>query len=150
MLFLLFQIDQSRYALDARKVVEVLPLISLMQIPQAPSGVAGMFNYRGAPVPAIDLSQLVLGRPARRRLHTRIVLVNYPDQDGGLHLLGLIAERATETQRREPSDFVASGVTVPFQGAVATDARGLTQWIDVEQLLPPAVRGLLFQQPIAQ
>ncbi|MFI4914162.1 MAG: chemotaxis protein CheW [Steroidobacterales bacterium] len=148
MLFLLFQLDQSRYALDARKVVEVLPLVNLMKLPQAPPGVAGIVNYRGVPVPALDLSQLMLGRPARQRLNTRIILVNYPDNVAGPHLLGLIAERATETVRREPSDFVASGVAVPFQGAVATDIRGLTQWIEVEQLLPASVRGLLFQQSV--
>ena len=67
---------------------------------------AGLFNYRGAPVPVIDLSQLTLGRPAARRLSTRIVLVHYPDESGGTHLLGLIAERATQTVRHEPSDFV--------------------------------------------
>jgi chemotaxis-related protein WspB len=147
MLFLLFQLDQDRYALDASTVAEVLPLVSLMPIPQAPPAVAGIFNYRGAPVPAIDLSQLMLGRPARPRLHTRIVLVNYPDDRGTSHLLGLIAERAMETSRRDPSDFVASGVTVPYRGSVATDTRGLTQWIEVKQLLPAAVRDLLFQQP---
>lgn len=147
MLFLLFQLDRHRYALDAREVAEVLPLVSLMPIPQAPPGVAGIFNYRGTPVPAIDLSVLMLGRPALARLHTRIILVNYPGDDGAAHLLGLIAERATETQHREPKEFVASGVTVPYRGAVATDARGLTQWIAVEQLLPAAVREHLFQRP---
>jgi len=150
MLFLLFQLDQTRYALDVREVAEVLPLVSLMQIPQAPAGVAGVFNYRGAPVPVIDLSQLLLGRPARSRMHTRIILINYPDDSGGSHLLGLIAEGATETVRREPSDFIASGVTGSFRGAVATDARGLTHLTEVKQLLPASVRGLLFQQPSAQ
>ena len=112
----------------------------------------GLFNYRGAPVPVIDLSQLTLGRPAARRLSTRIVLVHYPDADGRTRLLGLIAERATQTVRREPTDFVSSGVTsdgAPYLGPVATDARGLLQWIDVRTLLPPAVRDVLFNPPKA-
>ncbi len=41
---------------------------AIKQIPQAPPGVAGVFNYRGAPVPVIDLSELALGRPARAPL----------------------------------------------------------------------------------
>jgi len=61
-------------------------------------------------IPAIDLSQLTLGRPAHARLNTRIVVVNYPDDSGHTHLLGLIAEKATETVRRESVDFLASGV----------------------------------------
>jgi chemotaxis-related protein WspB len=79
------------------------------------------------------------------------VLVNYPDETGRTHLLGLIAERATQTARHEPSDFVASGVTsagAPYLGPVVSDALGLLQWIDVRTLLPPAFRDLLFKEPM--
>jgi chemotaxis-related protein WspB len=150
MLFLLFQLGEDRYALNTGRVVEVLPLVGITPIPKAPAGVAGLFNYHGAPVPAIDLSHLTMGRPARNRLNTRIVLVHYPDGRGKTHLLGLIAEKVTETVRREPADFVASGVTTdraPYLGPVATDARGVLQWIDVEWLLPASVRDVLFTLP---
>jgi chemotaxis-related protein WspB len=153
MLFLLFQLGQDRYALDTSRVAEVLPLVGITQIPQAPAGVAGLFNYRGVPVPVVDLSQLTMGRPAHSRLNTRIVLVHYPDSSGGTRLLGLIAEKVTETVRRDKADFVASGVTndrAPYLGPVATDARGLMQWIDVESLLPPSVRDVLFASPVAR
>jgi chemotaxis-related protein WspB len=152
MLFLLFQLGQDRYALDVGQVAEVLPLVSLKQIPQAPPAVAGIFDFRGAPVPVIDLSQTALARPAQRRLSTRIILAHYPDGNGGKRLLGLLAEKVTQTMRREPSDFVAAGVDnddAPYLGPVASDARGLIQWVEVDQLLTPAVRNLLFQQPVA-
>jgi len=149
MLFLLFQLGKDRYALDVSQVAEVLPLVHLKQIPQAPPAVAGIFDFRGTPVPVIDMSQTALARPAQRRLSTRIILAHYPDQNGGTRLLGLMAERVTETLRREPSDFVAAGVDnddAPYLGPVASDARGLIQWIEVDQLLTPAVRDVLFQQ----
>ena len=66
MLLLLFQVGGDRYALDARRVVEVIPLVKMQRIPRAPKGVAGLFNYRGRPVAAVDLSELMLGRPAGR------------------------------------------------------------------------------------
>lgn len=152
MLFLLFQLDQDRYALEARQVVEVLPLVNLKQIPHAPRCVAGLFNYRGRPVPAIDLSELTLGRPARSRLSTRIVVINYLGDNGEPHPLGLIAEKTTGTLRREPEDFVASGVSsdaAAYLGPVATDEQGLIQWIEVKQLLPASLRELLFRTPVA-
>lgn len=151
MLFLQFQLDKDRYALDSSQVVEVLPRLDLKQIPQAPTGVAGAFNYRGKPVPVIDLCELALGRPARLQMSTRIIIVNYPDGNGTLHLLGLIAEKATETVHREPADFTDSGVTndgAPYLGPVATDPKGLVQWIEVGKLLPAAVRDVLFKQPL--
>jgi chemotaxis-related protein WspB len=98
-------------------------------------------------VPAIDLSQVMLDRPARQRLNTRIILVRYTDDSGGTHSLGLIAEKVTDTLQGESSDFAVSGVSVPHLGAVASDRQGLVQSIEVNQLLPASVRSLLFQQP---
>ncbi len=148
MLFLLFHLDRDRYAIDVRQVAEVLPLIGVKQIPQAPAAVRGAINYRGLSVPLIDLSQLALGRPAPPKLTTRIVLVQYPDGSGQSRLLGLLAEQVTKTMSRAAADFKDSGVTVPdapYLGRVASDAHGLVQWIKVEQLLPSELRDLLFQ-----
>ena len=151
MLFLCFQLGDDRYALDCNQVVEVVPLLGLKRIPQAPRAVAGVFNYRGAPVPVVDLSELALGRPAHRHMSTRIVVVRYPDSEGTEHLLGLIAEKATETVRRDAADFRDSGVVnedAPYLGPVAADSKGLLQWIEVKKLLPPAVRDVLFKQAL--
>jgi chemotaxis-related protein WspB len=151
MLFLVFELGKDRYALDVHQIAEVLPLVAFKQVPRAPQAMNGLFTYRGAPVPVIDLTQLTLGRPSARRLSTRLVLVHYPDHTGQTHLLGLVAERATQTARHEASDFVASGVTntgAPYLGPVVTDARGLLQWIDVRTLLPPSFRDMLFKEPL--
>ncbi len=149
MLFILFQLGGDCYALDAAQVAEVLPLVQVKKIPRAPVGVAGVFTYHGAPVPVLDLSELALGRPARERLSTRLLLVYYPDGAGGRRLLGLIAEKATETMRREPGDFTASGVRgdgAPYLGPVVDDVRGLIQWVEVGKLLPATVSEALFRQ----
>jgi chemotaxis-related protein WspB len=153
MLFLVFQLGPDRYALDARRVTEVLPLVDIKTIPHAPYGIAGVFNYRGTPVPVIDLTQLTLGQPARRCLSTRIVLVHDTSEWGEQRVLGLMAEHATETVRREPSDFVPTGVAngaAPYLGPVATDARGLMQWIEMDTLLPAPVKDALFSEVLDQ
>lgn len=138
MLFLVFQLGARRYAIDAEQIVEVLPLVTVNEMARAPGDVAGVFVYRGAPAPVIDLSQLLEGRPAERRLSTRVVIVRGLDGDSETRVVGLVAERATETIRREPADFVDSGVVAdgaPYLGPVATDARGLVQRIDVARLV---------------
>lgn len=149
MLLLLFYIGNDRYALDARQVAEVLPIVALKQIPATPPWVAGVFSYRGAPLPVIDLKALATGQPAQRRLGTRIMLVHYPAA-GANGLLGVVVERATETVRREASEFRPYGVDNPgarYLGRVADDPRGLIQWINIADLLPEPVRMLLF--PVA-
>ncbi len=152
MLFLLFQLGKDRYALEASRVVEVVPLLNLKQLPQAPQGVAGLFNYRGRPVPAVDLSALTLGQPAAERLSTRIIIVNYPDTRGSNHLLGLIAEHATEMLRKDPQDFADPGVKLghaPYLGPILMDDQSPIQWIYEHRLLPEPVREVLFSQPAA-
>ena len=152
MLFLLFQLGSERYALDAGQVVAVLPRLDVKVIPHAPAAVAGLCHYRGAPVPVIDLSEFALGHPSANRLSTRIVLVQFPDPAGGPHLLGLLAERATEVLRRDPADFVPAGVSVDaasYLGPVTADARGLIQRIEVQRLLPASLRALLFDKAAA-
>ena len=159
MLFLIFELGHDRYALPAAQIAEVLPVVRIKRVPHAPSGVIGVFNYHGAPVPVIDLSELTFGRSAAPRLSTRLIVVSYPDrqgqsgQSGQSHLLGLIAERATDTMQRDPADFVASGITTgraPYLGHVTTSSHGVVQRIDVETLLPDAVRESLFEQLVDQ
>jgi chemotaxis-related protein WspB len=148
MLFLLFELDGDRYALETRQLIEVLPFVNLTRLSKALPGIAGMFDYHGLPVPAVDLSEVILGRVAQRRISTRMVIVNYPGDDGAPRLLGLIAERATATARLDPAQFNETGVSngdAPYLGPVARDARGLIQWLTVPQLLPPAVRNVLFK-----
>ncbi len=149
MLFLLFQLGKDRYALDASRVVEVVPLLEMKQLPQAPKGVAGIFNYRGRPVPAVDLSALTLGQPASERFSTRIIIVHYPDDQGTNRLLGLIAEHATETLRKDAKDFMDSGVTLgqaPYLGPILMDTPTPIQWIYEQRLLPDPVRNILFAE----
>jgi chemotaxis-related protein WspB len=147
MLFLLFRLGNDRYALPAAAIAQVIPLVAIKRIPHAHAAVAGIFNYRGESVPAIDLSQLALGQPATWSLTTRIVLVRYVDARGAERKLGLIAECATEMLRCEESDFATTGVggeAAPYLGPVTADARGLIQWIEVSRLLPVSLRDALF------
>jgi len=151
MLFLLFQLGQDRYALEARCVSQVVPLVNLKKIPRAPGGVAGAFNYRGTLVPVIDLKTMALGESSAYCLSTRIILVSYPVQEGEARLLGLIAERATEMINLEQTAFVSSGVETsdaPYLGLVARDPRGLIQMVILEQLLKATVRDALFKHPL--
>jgi chemotaxis-related protein WspB len=152
MLFLLFQLGENRYALEASRVVEVVPLLALQQLPQAPRGVAGIFNYRGRPVPAVDLAALTLGQPARECFSTRIIIINYPDDSGTNHLVGLIAEHATELLRKDAKDFADPGVKLgaaPYLGPVFMDGTSSVRLIYEQRLLPEPVRQLLFSAPKA-
>ena len=150
-LFLVFRIGDERYAVQAIEVAEVLPRVPLKPIAKAPDWVAGVFAYRGAVVPVIDLSALTFGQPAQARTSTRLVLVNYrADETAPTQLLGLILEQATDTLRCHPSEFQPYGLDnrqAPYLGPVREDSQGLLQWVRVADLLDDSVRALLFPSP---
>src|ERR1700675_4071662 len=130
MLFLLFQLGKDRYALEAGQVVEVLPLVNFKRIPNAPRGVAGIFNFHSAAVPLIDLTELALGRPSHAKMSTRIILISYPVESGKKHLLGLLAEYVMETLKLAEGDFVDSGVAAtdaPYMGSIIPGKREIIQ-----------------------
>lgn len=147
MLFLVFRIGDDRYAVEARSVVEVIPMLGLKRIPQAPKGVAGLFNYRGEAVPALDLAELTTGRPATERLSTRILVIQMDINGRGLRPVGVIAEHATSMLQKRPEDFVDTGITpgtAPYLGPVLLDDQGVIQWIQEQKLLPERLRRVLF------
>lgn len=151
MLFLVFQLEKDRYAIEAAQVVEVLPLVNVKSIPGALAGMAGVFDYHGKPVPVIDLAELALETPSRRWMSTRIVLVNYAEESGRTHVLGLLAEQATATLSRREEDFTDPGVASTenrWLGPVTIDPDGMVQRVEVRNLLPESVRNLLFRERV--
>jgi chemotaxis-related protein WspB len=152
MLFLVIRLGIDRYAIEATQVVEVVPLVNWKCVPRAAAGVAGIIDYRGLPVPLIDLMELATGKPSRKWMSTRIVIVNYRRHPSSQpHVLGLIAEHATEIIRRSEEEFVNSGLTVPesaYLGSVATGRGGAIQRVEIENLLSESVRSQLFLEPM--
>jgi chemotaxis-related protein WspB len=148
MLFLVMTAGANRYAIDVAHVVEVVPFVHVTPVARAPAAVAGVITYRGAPVPIVDLPQLLAGRPAASRLSTRVVLTNVSDGRGTTRLLGLLAEHVTGTMRRDASEFVESGIGGDSRaiGPVATDEDGVVHWVDPAMLLPKAVTEVLFTE----
>ncbi|KVE38426.1 chemotaxis protein CheW [Burkholderia sp. TSV86] len=155
MLFLVFHLDDERYALDATQIAEVLPLAGMKAIPGAPAWAAGILMHRGEPVPVIDVTRLALGRASQRLRSTRLAIVHYrPSSDGGPAFgkpyerrLGLVVERATQTARIARDAFRDSAIVTSharWLGPIASDADGLVQWVAVSQILEGEARTLLF------
>lgn len=144
---LLFHIGRDRYGLPLARIVRVLPLLELKQLPLTPDYVAGLMDLHGTPVPVIDLSRLAGLPAAAAQFDTRIVVVNYRAPGGEtMHALGLLASQVRGIADIDTLQLEDSGVaTVPFLGQVASDADGIVQLVELEHLLPPDVRALLFQ-----
>ena len=137
MLMLLFCVENDVYALDCEHIIEVIPRVKLKKIPHVPEYISGLLNFRGQPVPVIDICQMIQGRPSAFRLHTRIILLRYENHLGEARCLGMIAEKVTDSIDREKSDFIESGMKVkelPFIGGTLHLEEDVIQYFRVDEL----------------
>jgi chemotaxis-related protein WspB len=98
------------------------------------------------PVPAVDLSELVSGKPAPERLSTRIIVVNQHAPDGSDQLAGLIAEEATELLRKDPREFADPAINLKRPaslGPITLDTNRSIRWLRQDRLLPDSIRSFL-------
>jgi len=147
-LLLLFETGTGRFVLDAGEVVEIIPFLVLKKIPAAAESVAGLINYHGEAVPVLDLCTLTEGSPCRRVYSTRIILVQYPLDNGTEKLVGLIAEKVTDVIRSDqPRDRRSAGIMIDKalnSHVCRQGSEELVQWFDIARMIPAeAIRGLV-------
>lgn len=148
MLYLQFYVKNNRYAIAAKDVVAVVPLVSLHSIPKVPEFIAGLMNYHGDSVPVVDMTMLIEGRKTNQHLSTRIVLVVIETKRGERKLVGLMAEKLTEVMRineQEFQNFRVNNKDAEYLGDVLTDHNGLLQRLSVSDILPAETQELLYQ-----
>ena len=150
MLFIVFKAGNAHYALEARQVIEVVPLVTLRACPGAPAYIAGLANYHGTGVPIVDLGRLVGGAPCAVYLSTRIILMPYAGEGNQQRVIGLLAEMVTNTVEREEADFGRNNAAVPgtsCPGKLAVGGTGFIQRVVVAQLVPKELEQMLFADP---
>lgn len=148
MLFMQFTINNDRYLLEAKDIVEIVPFANLKRIPKAPPYVAGLLNYRGDTVPVVDVCYLMSDKLCELKLSSRIALVNYKSDINDSICIGLLIEHLTETVRFDEADFSDSGVNLkdnPYLGKVIIDDNCIVQLVNIRKLIPEEAYEVLFK-----
>lgn len=147
MQLLSFSIGPDDYAIETRRVVEVLPLVSSRPIAGSPHFVRGVFVYRGQLVPLIDLGLYLAETPLRERLSTRVIVVEfYRGPDHRRIILGIAAENVLSLCSDDDTDAslpTLSSSSAPFLGRLLRIHDRFLRMISVEHLLPPELLGTL-------
>ena len=146
MLLLSFKIGHDDYVIDTTDVVEIIPLVSLKDVPGSDTAVAGLLNYHGTSVPVIDLDNLCGQDALENTLTTRIILVRYKGE-----ILGLITKSVSETLRLEESEFQSAGIKAgnnEFLGDIAHYENRFIQRVLIDHLLTDPIRQALFSQQV--
>jgi chemotaxis-related protein WspB len=142
MQLLTFSVAGQTYAIPSRQVVEVLPLVTARPVPHTPDFVRGIFTYRGALVPLVDLGLRLTGRPLEERLSTRVIVVAPAGPEpvtGPPARLGVVAENVITIRAAEDADASLPPLhlpAAPYLGQVFRYGGETVQLIDVDRLLP--------------
>lgn len=154
MQLLTFTVAGDSYAIESRRVVEVLPLVPARSIPHTPGYVRGVFTYRGSLVPLVDLGRRLGDVDLEERLSTRVIVVEYlPPGPRRTARLGLVAENVISivaAARAETSLPALELASAPFLGRILRIDGRTVQVVDVDRLLPADLAAGLFPPASAE
>lgn len=148
MQLLTFTVAGQDYAVESRRVVEVLPLVPARPLPRMPDYMRGIFTYRGGLVPLVDLGLRLADRPPAERLSTRAIVVDLKPPAGcPPRRLGLVAENVISIRSAEDADAALPALDLaaaPFLGRILRLGGRTVQLIEVDRLLPDELAAGLF------
>jgi chemotaxis-related protein WspB len=150
MQLLAFTIAGQDYAIESRRVVEVLPLVQARTLPLAPEYVRGVFTYRGRLVPLVDLALRLAAGPLHERLSTRVIVVDISPPGTEPRLLGIVAENVISICSTEAGDAALPRLELaaaPFLGRLLRIGGRTVQVVEVDRLLPDDVAAGLYPAP---
>ncbi len=88
-------VDQEIFAVDVRRVHEILDLRPISRVPNAPAHMAGMIDVRGRSIPVIDLRIRLGLSPIQATPRTRIAVLDVDVSNRRL-VVGLLVDRVYE------------------------------------------------------
>src|SRR5262245_6445186 len=102
MLYLVVQSASERFAIEALRVVEVIPLVKVEPVAGLISPLAGLIRYQDTAVLVLELNQLLgQGLIAPARMCARIVLFGHPDCPEQLY--GVRVDKVVGTLHADPA-----------------------------------------------
>ncbi len=113
-----FRIEKSEYALPVGNVGEILRMVAIAPVPEAPEWLPGVINLRGKVIPVIDL-RIRLGLPSQEvGLNTPIIVAEHEGQ-----MVGLVADSVTELLTVSHDSIEPPDARVGASNAVESVAR---------------------------
>jgi purine-binding chemotaxis protein CheW len=105
--YLTFLLDKEHFAIEIRRIREVLAYTAPTKVPRTPPFMVGVINLRGHVVPVIDL-RLKLGLSAIKRTVDTCIIILEVALDGEKTVVGALADAVQEVV-----DIFASQVAPP-------------------------------------
>jgi len=137
--YLVFHLGAVQYGLEIARVNEIVQLIEITKIPNAPEYVKGIINLRGRTIPAFDLRVMFELGAAEHTDKTCIIIVEVPTPEGIISA-GLVVDDVAEVLDLEEKHLsrppeVGMGRSSEVVKGVGVVNERLTILLDIAKLL---------------
>lgn len=133
--YVVFMLGKEEYGIDIMNVREIVPHQACIKVPNAPSFISGIMNYRGTVIPIIDLKKRFNLSDSEVDGNTRIIVINLKEKQ-----VGFIVDEASQTVRLQdneidPTPDIVAGVDRKYITGVGKLDSRLIILIDLEKVL---------------
>ena len=136
--YLTFSLGTQEFGVPILTVKEIIGLLPITQIPQAPAFVRGMVNLRGSVIPVVELRKKFQMESVEDTEQTCIIVV----QTNGANELGMVVDQVSEVLDIPGTEVVEP---VTLGGEIRTDyilgigkSQGrITMLLDLISIFPP-------------
>lgn len=128
----IFHLDDREFALPIAQVMQVVRMVALTPIPDAPVWMSGLINLRGQVTPVIDLRARLGMKPLPPRPTARILIVQC-----GARVFGLVADTVNlvvSIPRSEMESSLPFGEYSNFVSAIARWNRRLVLILELDRV----------------
>lgn len=130
--FLVFTLEDDRYAIPVERVREIVRLRPVTAVPRVPREIRGVISLRGEIVQVLDLRSRLGLPPVPAARATRIVVLHGDDGE----VTGLLVDAVTEVLRITEEDIQPPpGGESPFVSALCERAGGFVSLMNVDRVL---------------
>lgn len=144
-----FNIGEEEFGVDILKVQEIIRLVEITRVPNAPSFVEGVINLRGKVIPVIDLRKRIGMESIPPSSESRIVVVELENK-----IIGFLVDCVNEVLRisqsiTEPPPPIIAGINADYITAIGKLEDRILILLDLEKILDTNQKADLSQMDIA-
>lgn len=130
-----FSVDVEEFGVNILKVQEIIRIMEITKVPQAPEFVEGIINLRGKVIPIIDLRHRFGLVPKTHDKNTRIIVIEVKSI-----IVGFVVDAVSEVLRIpastvEPPSPIVAGVDSDYISGVGKLQDRLLIMLDLDKLL---------------
>ncbi|MDY6988833.1 MAG: chemotaxis protein CheW [Thermodesulfobacteriota bacterium] len=139
--YLTFALDNEEYGIGILKIREIIGMMPVTPIPQAPDYVKGVINLRGKVIPVIDL-RVKFGMEATDYTERTCIIVAEINGQAGTVLIGTVVDSVSEVLNINGDDIedtptFGAKLKIDYILGMAKTENNVTILIDMHRVLSP-------------